>query len=422
VTTAPNVEWVVKISKQCNLRCSYCYEFPFLADRARMSLEDLKAMFANIADFYANDPARMEFVWHGGEPLLIEPDYYYRIQELQVSELGERGIPFTNSIQTNLTRLTPPILAFLKSGVLDNIGVSLDLFGDQRVNVAGRPSQPTVLKNMQRLVDEGVSFGCITVLSQLTAPHVDAIYHFFEDIDTSFRLLPIYRTGYEHQQEDLALTDAEIVDAFKRMVDLWLASDRSIHVRPIRDYFANVVGKMTTSRRDSFYDKWSNEVVYIVQPDGSLYSVADPPDESLCHGNIFERTLGELKQSPGYRRAATAAAARMREACSDCAYYGVCSGFFMGEATPEQRQTRVGGKLRCGVAQPVQEYIETILIDNDVFGRLAAGRAVGLSDVVEAQKPEPAAGETEGSEAPSNPRGRRAAARPASAGSAVGPS
>jgi len=74
-----NVEWVVKISKLCNLRCTYCYEFPFLADRTRMRLEDLRIMFRHIAEFYAARPKRMDFVWHGGEPLLIEPTYYSNI-------------------------------------------------------------------------------------------------------------------------------------------------------------------------------------------------------------------------------------------------------------------------------------------------------------------------------------------------------
>jgi len=68
-----NVEWVVKISKLCNLRCTYCYEFPFLGNPERMSLHDLFRMFQHIADYYSDNPKRMDFVWHGGEPLLRLP-------------------------------------------------------------------------------------------------------------------------------------------------------------------------------------------------------------------------------------------------------------------------------------------------------------------------------------------------------------
>jgi uncharacterized protein len=372
------VEWVVKISKQCNLRCSYCYEFPFLADRARMSLDELRTMFRHIALFYAGSSKRMDFVWHGGEPLLIEPAYYHQIFTLQEQELGRRGVAFTNSVQTNLTVLTPSVLSFLKSDAISNIGVSLDLFGDQRVNIAGRPSQPAVLRNMQRLLDEGMRFGCITVLSRATARHIDAIYDFFEEIDTSFRLLPVYRTGYPGQQDELALSDEEIVDAFKHVVDRWLRSESSIQVRPIQDYITHVVAKLGRAERNSFYDKISDEVVYIVEPDGSLYSVADPPDEDLCHGNLFRAPLAELKQSAGYLRAVAAANSRLEEACSDCTYYGICSGYFMGEATPEQRTSTENGRVRCGVARPVQNYIEQILLASEVLG--ADGKVLQASE------------------------------------------
>jgi|SRR5438128_1980533 len=191
-----NVEWVVKISKQCNLRCTYCYEFPFLADKERMSLENLKRMFGHIADFYASAAKRMDFVWHGGEPLLIEPDYYKRILELQHETFDPVKVQFTNSIQTNLTILNDEILKLFKN-LFTSVGVSLDVFGDQRVTIAGRPSQKVVLKNIQRLIDEQIPFGCITVLSRATASYVEEIYHFFENIQKSFRLLPIDQTGYE---------------------------------------------------------------------------------------------------------------------------------------------------------------------------------------------------------------------------------
>src|SRR6266567_1311640 len=227
----------------------------------------------------------------------------------------------------------------------------------------GKTSQPQVLRNMQLLIDERLPFGCITVLSRMTVRNIRYIYKFFEEIDTSFRILPIYRTGYSHQQDGLALTDVQIVNAFKEVVDLWLRSDSSIQVRPIQDYLTNVLAKLGGVEPRNYYDKMADEVVYIVEPDGALYSVADPPDVRLCHGNIFRSPLRDLKRSAGYLRAVAAANERLEQACSDCAYYGVCSCYFMGEATPEQRTTRENGLVRCGVAQPLHEYIERVLTE-----------------------------------------------------------
>lgn len=362
------VEWVVKISKQCNLRCTYCNEFPFLAEKDRMSLEDLKRMFGHIADFYAATPKRMDFVWHGGEPLLIEPDYYERILDLQHEAFDPVKVQFTNSVQTNLTILNDGILKLFKN-FFTNIGVSVDVFGDQRVTITGRPSQKIVLKNIQRLIDEQICFGCIAVLSRATAPYVEEIYHFFESIQKSFRLLPIDQAAYEGQQDRLALTDVEIVTAFKRAVDLWLMSDSNIKVYPIQDYIKNVVWYLHGANRQDYYDKINEEIVYIVNTDGSLFSNADAPFPEFCHGNIFRQPVASLKRSAGYFKAVNTAFQRMKEICSECQYYGICSGYYMAEATPMERNRGLDGRLKCSVAKPVQEYIESVLLNSGVFDR-----------------------------------------------------
>ncbi len=46
-------QWIVKVSKFCNLRCDYCYELPKLGDRTRMTREQARALFANMAEYYA---------------------------------------------------------------------------------------------------------------------------------------------------------------------------------------------------------------------------------------------------------------------------------------------------------------------------------------------------------------------------------
>jgi sulfatase maturation enzyme AslB (radical SAM superfamily) len=79
-------------------------------------------------------------------------------------------VPFTNSAQTNLTTLSDATLEFMTTGFFGNIGVSFDVFGDQRTDAGGRSTEETVLRNMKRLRESGLSYGCIVVLSQKTAP------------------------------------------------------------------------------------------------------------------------------------------------------------------------------------------------------------------------------------------------------------
>src|SRR5258708_37383694 len=100
------LQYVVKISKYCNLRCGYCYEYNELGDKRRMSLAQLRRLFETAARHATADGhGCVSFVWHGGEPFLIPVDYYEEIYQLQQDVFGDT-IPFWNSIPTNLTVLT----------------------------------------------------------------------------------------------------------------------------------------------------------------------------------------------------------------------------------------------------------------------------------------------------------------------------
>lgn len=66
----------------------------------------------------------VNFIWHGGEPLLLGQDFFRKVLTLQQSFLGANQY-VTNSLQTNGTLLTPEWCAFFKRNKF-NIGVSVD--------------------------------------------------------------------------------------------------------------------------------------------------------------------------------------------------------------------------------------------------------------------------------------------------------
>ncbi|MFJ6896274.1 radical SAM protein [Streptomyces hokutonensis] len=355
----PYLQLVVKVSKFCNLRCRYCYEYPSLGNRDAMTVPQVRRMFAHIAEWLRGRHRSVEFVWHGGEPLLMPHSFFSEVRKAQQEILGSVGIRYSNSVQTNLFRLTDEDICLLREA-FDEVGVSVDLVGGNRINTAGRSAQPRILTNIQRLIDAGVHFGCITVLSRATAPHVAAIYRFFEDLDLSFRLLPIYRTGFPGQQATHELAPEEIIKALRVVTDLWLRSDSFIRVEPIHSYVANVVHALSTPHsRPRFYDKKLGEVILIIDTDGSVYSNGDAYDPTLRHGDIFTEPIEQMRKSLPFAKALRQSRQRVRDTCTGCKFHGSCSGFFAAEATPEQRWRNPETDLSlCGVALPMQTYVE----------------------------------------------------------------
>ena len=220
---------------------------------------------------------------------------------------------------------------------------------------------------MQRLIDADIRFGCITVLSRANHMQVEAIYEFFEERSLSFRLLPVYRTGFAQQHQPYALRNEEIVDAFCKVVDRWFASESLIQVRPVQDYITNVVRHYSgTALHPLHYDEIDAQLLFILNTNGYLYSNADAYDPAWCYGNVFSSPLQKVLSSTSATGARAARHARMQATCHPCKFFGGCSGFYMGEATPEQRFLNQSGGLTCGVVQPVQNYIVGKLIADGI--------------------------------------------------------
>lgn len=355
-------QYVIKLSKFCNLRCTYCYEFAELGLKHRMSLEQIAAMFKHAADHaVANGFESLSFVWHGGEPFLVPLEIYEAIGALQREIIGDR-VAYENAVQTNLTVLTDRHLEFLRSErFFAGMGVSFDVYGNQRVDIKGRSRTDTVLANMERLLDAKVPFGAITVLARNTFPHARAIYRFFDTLGIPFRFLPFYLSAMESQINVHALTFEEIVNAFNAVFDDWLASERATPVYPVQDHIEIAVNVLAGARRIP-YDKLADEIVFLINTDGSMHGVADAYDGALAYGNIFRESMETMLNSLGRVRAAEEADARYRKHCGQCPFKDACPGDFVVDATPEQR------KLLDESGCPVRKAVDHILARVDEAG------------------------------------------------------
>lgn len=144
-----SLQFVIKITKFCNIRCQYCYEYAYLNNPEKISLEHFQTFFSHIVDYCSQKPhiKYVELIWHGGEPFSIKPEYYQQIQTLQATIFQDTNLIVLNKVQTNLTILHDGYLAALKRGLFDGIGVSIDVVGDCRVDKHANPIETKVLQH-----------------------------------------------------------------------------------------------------------------------------------------------------------------------------------------------------------------------------------------------------------------------------------
>jgi uncharacterized protein len=371
------VQFVVKTSKYCNLRCEYCYEYAELGNKDAISIEQIESMFRHIASYYhqLDFPVNIEFIWHGGEPLVQHPKFYWQVFDLQHKIFNRATDRVTNGVQTNLTLLDPERLRLLAEG-FDSVGVSIDLFGDLRVDRHGRSSQAKVLENMDKLSDAGVNFGCITVLTKHSLDRIPAIYDFYKTMEIPVRILPLFKGAFAEQHAGFEISARETLTAYKQLFDLWIADEQIVSISPISEAIEQVLTHYNPHAPTFFYDKREWESIYLVNTDGEVYSYADAYEIDRSHGNIFTDSLAKLIDGSPHQQVIIAAESRIEQTCLDCKYFGSCSGYPIAECSREYMEVDVDGTAQCIVERGILEYIEDRLQAADILD----GKTMTIND------------------------------------------
>ncbi|MEN2787547.1 radical SAM protein [Sphingomonas qilianensis] len=169
---------VLKVTSRCNLNCSYCYVYNMGDDGWRtepvvMSREIASAAIARVAEHaYDHQLGHFQFVFHGGEPLLVSPDFYaWFVAEARHSLEPTVRTSFT--LQTNAALLTRRWAQdLLTLGV--RVGVSLDAtrasHDRARVDHKGRGSYERALRGLQNARAAGLTPGLLIVVDPATDP------------------------------------------------------------------------------------------------------------------------------------------------------------------------------------------------------------------------------------------------------------
>jgi uncharacterized protein len=333
-----------------------------------MQPADLRRILETIRRFLADSNiGKVTFVWHGGEPFLLPPSYYEEANRLQEEIFN--GVALQNRVQTNLTVLTEQHMALIEGGFFSDLGISFDVYGDQRVDTAGRSRTATVLHNMQLLIDRGISFGAIAVLARTTLPHLQNIYCFFDDLRIPLRALAFYKQADEDQARAHALTYGELLQAYQCLFNLWAASANATPVDPIESFIDGACRILSGAPVPRYTVE--DETVLLVAPDGSVWGEADCYDASYCYGNVRDSSVKDILASSGRMRAMSDAQERVERICTSCPYWHFCSGEFVATATQSQRRLMEEGCVR-------REMLSYIV---ERFGREQLAQSVNASPV-----------------------------------------
>ncbi|MGY5133804.1 radical SAM protein [Streptomyces nigrescens] len=326
-----DVGLIVKVTRRCNLRCSYCYDWrsgpehtmPFNV-AARMTAAALR------------DPEHrgVEFLWHGGEPTLVPVEYFEKVMAVQ-GRLRRPGQSIINSIHTNATNISKKWVDFFRKYGWQ-VGISVDgpreIHDRHRVDVAGRPSLERALRGYETLRSEGLGVGVISVVDRRALDlGPEAVFDFMAEVGIrnygiNFAMPDPQPHAAPGTRVDHYITSEERNRFLIGLYDRWRAQgDPAIGIREIsaiRQRLQNVVGGSLpcTLSGDCFGH------LYTVEANGDVnhccYLLGDP---RYRWGNIMRQDFPAIRRSHGMT---TIAAENTDEKATlqGCPEVGVCRG------------------------------------------------------------------------------------------------
>lgn len=315
---------VVKPTHLCNLDCKYCYN-----DDVRdpiMRIETLERVIAQTFEYVReHTPNRtINFIWHGGEPMIAGLDYFRHVREFQDRFAG--GLGYANSLQTNGTLMNPAWLEFLKQAKFD-VSISIDgpqdLHDQLRVTRGGRGSYERVAAAIEQVREAGIPLGVCVVISQANIAHVERIYDFLAERRLPFNIIPLNRSGAARTNFlDVGLDAEEYAGAWIRMYDRWFDADEDYVF--CTDFVVKTRAIAAGRPADCIGLARCADSNIAVDPVGDVFPCATlSGSKDTRYGSIATSTLAELMESPvaqAYRHRA------IDEQCSTCKWQHVCHG------------------------------------------------------------------------------------------------
>lgn len=341
--TRLSLSLVVRLTRFCNLACSYC-----IADSSPAASRDVldPVVFERWVDALAQLPwADLSITLHGGEPLVVDPpaELYARI----VHNVARRhGVEIGVGLETNGTRLGPARAKRLAAAGV-RVGVSIDgpasVHDRHRRNAGGGPSHAAAMRGADAIREVQ---GAVKGIAVVTEPEdVESITSFYLEHDfAGFRMNPVFGVG-RGSLFSLARSPRGRGEALAKAM---LAAAKQIALRNERDpgRFVSEGGIVSLARVAKADGEGPSSFgwAFALNEDGTLW---DHPFASDPDGNLgAEPSLDRLLHGLGLDRipeTATALAAHLRRRSEQ--RFGTCPGC----PTPALCRSHYGHARRPGL-------------------------------------------------------------------------
>ena len=321
----------------CNLDCTYCY-LPGRDDKRRLKISTVEATIRNIIESAVLGP-ELTVIWHAGEPLVVPPRFYAEAFDRIATLVGGRAA-VSHSIQTNGTLIDDTWCDLFRAWSV-RVGISLDgpahLHDRHRKTRSGRGTHRNVMRGVQRMVEAGLPFYVIAVVTADALDEPDAILDFFEESGIHDIALNVEEQEGINASSSLAGAESRVSAFYRRVFERVVTSDGGLRVREFeqaRDAILRGLPAFTIGdKRYVSNEQFRPLEITTVDCEGN-FSTFSPELLGQTHhrfdgfalGNVHRDRLIDVLGTSRFRTLFGEILTGVKQCAHGCSYYFLCGG------------------------------------------------------------------------------------------------
>lgn len=314
---------VKPVGGRCNIQCYYCYFNEKKIGKSMTVMND--DCLRSLIDQFCSKQESIEFVWHGGEPLLAGIDFYQRVVDIE-SKWSDKGKKIYNSIQTNGILINKRWAEFFAKNSF-GVGVSLDgpseIHDAIRVLKGAEGSFKMVMDGISVLREYRINPSVICCVSSVNNKFAKKIFHFL--VTNGFKKIKFLQVQGRDEKGDLlpySVTSEEYADflisAFEELIKL---DNPHVEIREIESIVNTLLGG---DNRECMFAGECYKYITIYS-DGSMYGCDSLPKIGEMRFGHIKDGLYSIESSENFKKFYSRMQGIHRE-CALCKWYNVCRG------------------------------------------------------------------------------------------------
>lgn len=320
-------EIILKVTSRCNLNCRYCYVFnkgncSYKKEPDYISLEAVKKLFNRIEEYaVSNNQSEIVIIIHGGEPLLLPPDFYSDIVRLSKTIIKSVDVRF--AMQSNGTLMSVEVARHLAANNI-SVGFSLDSTEAgcvDRIYKNGKEAYNNIIRGIKNYHSITGNASILSVIN----PSIDP-----KEAYQNFVKLKINYVGFlllDENYDSISITDSSISNWLIELFDLWFndsSQNKPQYILPFTTIILKILGQEKVG--NEMFGQNKNAVI-VIKTNGDI-DVVDSLQlciEERKKINIFNNRLEEIF-TDHYYKLYYDAHFELPDDCSKCVVKEICGG------------------------------------------------------------------------------------------------